>query len=264
MKIKNSLLTFFLCLAPCISILHAQNSPRWQIDLQAGFFFGFINEATKNGLGVYDAALADFELNDVAQSFSVSHPSVALAVNYQIKPFLNLNLALLQAGFSYDGYVSIRSNSIESILLANTGSKFQRLNLNLKFDVLFKDDYEELNLMVGAGYNLLHNRTISNDYNDDFILLGATRTMRQLRYFNLNLGVEWRDYFTKHFGYFLQLSYNPTIRTSTHSLLFERVYLNGGTHPLEGKEINPGENANPQENFEFSFVSFNIGLTYQW
>lgn len=185
------------------------------------------------------------------------------------KSFLNLGINFTYCGPLDTRAQSIRSSTIDRVLVTSSEANYQRAGLQIKLDALYKDFYEELNLILGADYNLLYYKVYSNDVEQNqmtgsYTSNGFTRTMRQLRYFNLNLGLEWRDYITEHFGYFIQLSYNPTIRTDTHSLLFERVYINGKTHPLEGTRIKPGENGLPEENFEFRFINLSLGLTYQW
>lgn len=184
-------------------------------------------------------------------------------VNYKITEFFRLN-----TGVEHIGLWDYRQGN------STTWSKRNRYRINIKLDVLYKDPYESLNLILGGYYATLYNRTNDIDpvYDEEGPLggavpnqnLGVSRTMRQLRYFSFNLGLEWRDYITPHFGYLLGLAYNPLVRTTTHSLLFERVALDGQTHPMEGKRITPGEDGYPLETYAFRFVNLNFGLTYQW
>jgi hypothetical protein len=56
----------------------------------------------------------------------------------------------------------------------------------------------------------------------------------------------------------------PLTQANTHSILLEKVQINGQTHPLEGETLKPGENGLPDENYEFQFINLSLGLTYQW
>jgi hypothetical protein len=238
----------------------AQQAAKWQVDVYSGLSAP-LNErlVEKVALEEYNPDLWGFEQYD-KNNLGAGNFSLTADLAYRFTNYFGVN-----AGFQFIGiYDYLESND-------GSWSKTQRFQLNLKLDALYKDPYESLNLIVGGHYALMYNLTRDTDpsvffsetYTDE-INYGITRTMRLLRYFSFNLGVEWRDYITPHFGYFLQLVYNPMVRTTTHRLIFEQVTLAGETHPLEGEKIFPGQEGYPQETHGFTFININLGLTYQW
>jgi hypothetical protein len=240
----------------------AQEIPKWQVDVYSGLSATLSQRLIdKKPLEEFNEDLQVFEGNHTGQ-LGAGNFSLGADINYKITDYFALN-----TGLQYIGLWDYRKGT------SSSWSKIQRVNINLKLDALYKNPYESLNLIVGGHYALLYNRTTDID---PLVLIqttgstilrenyGITRTMRLLRYFSFNLGVEWRDYITPHFGYFLQLVYNPMVRTTTHRLIFEQVSLAGETHPLEGEKIFPGQDGYPQETHGFTFININLGLTYQW
>ena len=250
----------------------SQDFPRWQVDISSGLFITEQSDISLNELGRYDIDLAAFETKKnggVGDFFYINDLFLSVSGQYKINSFFAASGSFSHTAFVSSGSWSETNSTLSGSVNQKIVIRTQRLNANLKLDALYKNNYEELNLIAGLGYNILYARTsVSNtdgeDSNDALLASGNTRTMRQLRYFNLNLGLEWRDYFSEHFGYFISFYYNPTVRTNTHSLLFEQVSIEGETHPLEGQKIKPGENGYPEENFEFNFMSLSFGLTFQW
>ncbi|QNR25216.1 hypothetical protein [Croceimicrobium hydrocarbonivorans] len=259
---------FFLTILLSTS-LFSQSLKGWQIDLHSGIQTGLNVEDHKNSLVQYDPSLAGFEVGYPSNEFPLLGVFAGISANYELKPYLSLSLNFNQVGLSKDKGTATISNGMGlTVIEQSLDFKSQRLGLDLKIDALYKSPYEELNLILGINGNIIYNRTVSKDIEQDsarFIVLGSTRTMREIRYISFNIGLEWRDYFSEHFGYFLRLKYMPTVNTSTASLLFEHINIDGNTeHPRYGQSIKPGTAGYPAEFFSFDILSFSLGLSYQW
>jgi hypothetical protein len=250
--------------------MNAQESPpRWQVGVHSGLFTAITSASERNNLGAYSEDLQNYEADINESFFTVSDIALALDVNYTLFPFLRANF-----NFAYSGLANTktqgRSGSSSNFVIRTSDINYSRSSLNACFDLLYQDPYESLSFIIGVGYNYLYNRVFysidsaGQGPNNVGMASSFTRTMRQVRYFNLNLAVEWRDYITPNFGYFIRLGYMPLTQANTHSILLEKVQINGQTHPLEGETLKPGEKGLPDENYEFQFINLSLGLTYQW
>lgn len=261
-------LALFLSFLSTIAL--GQNLKGWQIDIQSGMQFGLFIDAHKNGLGDYDPLLDGFEEEETLKRFPLANLSLGVGVAYRLKPYLKISTSFQQAGLWRSTNSMEVSDGIEKITTEALTDQIQRLSLNCQLDMLYKSPFEELSFILGMSGYIIYNRSISNAYTQNnsrpgFTINGSTRTMRQIRYIGLNLGLEWRDYFSEHFGYFFRLSYQPKVNVGTSSLLFEQINIDGvSNHPLEGETIKPGNNNYPEENFSFDLLLINFGLSYKW
>lgn len=249
----------------------SQNLKGWQIDVHSGIQTGLVIDMTNRPLEDFNQDLSGFEEKFGAYDIYFQRLAVGIGVNYQFLPYLKACLNINQYGIISGNLSSISGNPSEGISYLNESiePKFQSINLNAKIDALYKSPYEELNLILGLTGNIFYLRTVSNILNEDDpnrkYIESSSRTMRQIRFIGLNIGLEWRDYFSEHFGYFLQLSYMPTVHTRTANLHFEQINIKGdNSHPLNGKSIQPGTNGYPSEPQTFDLLRFKLGLTYQW
>jgi hypothetical protein len=263
------ILTSLLILSNLFCLKAQETPPRWQVGVHSGLFIAITRTNEKNDLGVYSKDLQNYEADMEKSFFLLSDIAIAVDVNYTVLPFLRANFNFAYSGLANTQVQNIRTSLNDQVVARQSDVKYSRTSLNACFDLLYQDPFESLNFIVGLGYNHLYNRVSFVDIagqnaEQKYIINGFTRTMRQVRYFNLNLAAEWRDYITPHFGYFIRLGYVPLTQANTHSILLEKVQINGQTHPLEGETLKPGENGLPQENYEFQFINLSLGLTYQW
>ena len=251
--------------------LCSQNLKGWQIDVHAGIQSALFFDYDNRPLGDFNQDLAGFEDELNADDLSVQNIALGIGINYQVLPYLRTGINFNQYGITHAEIYAkhiFRDNGV-SFITESMDPRFQCINLNAKFDALYKSPYEELNISLGVTGNIFYLRTVSNILNEDDpnrkYIESSSRTMRQIRFIGLNIGLEWRDYFSEHFGYFLQLNYTPRVNTKTANLLFEQINIEGDTsHPLNGKSIQPGTNDYPSEPQTFDILRFNLGLTYQW
>lgn len=156
-----------------------------------------------------------------------------------------------------DGRVRVRGRN---------GFTLWDIGLNARLDALWKNDYEALYAIVGISFNRMINKldeTAIGTYNGSEVYneLDWKQSYHSLK---AVIGLEWRDYFSPHFGYFLRVAYSPLHKMKASAITFNRLRINGNAHPLEGERISFSDPDYLGHTNRLFAATFNLGVTYQF
>lgn len=264
----SQLTTLALVLLFPFGLLKSQDQP---LSFHLNYSIGIesYQEATTAPVDWFQSLHDDYATPDVAYSSWILQAFNA-GVAYEAWSFAG---AALDLGYAWGGYEP--GNEGNAYYRGNSGLQLRdfRIQPSLYLDLLFNNENEALKLVLGGGLfhrtsettHIAESDTASSPVLKDMVLA------RKGWAFNYFVGLEWEDYFSQNFGYFLGLRFVPSYRFEPTVLKVEKYRLHGEAAATEGNEFtyhNSDDaelrgNSIPMEEFIMNALYFNIGLKYR-
>lgn len=214
-------------------------------------------------------------LTPETEEISLGAFGVQLGAQYELRPWLTASMQIL-----YGAPLDISSgSSIDEALLPeekypnqrvtrqSSGiSSFFEIAPKINFDLSWKEPYEAFHIRVGPTLGWLYYREVELVKGDLSILEASHQQKDVTRIFNfvrLDLGIEWRDYITRHLGYFLSADISAPFTVSVSKIEVDTYRINGEAQPLEGQKIDPDDFGGGGEDIDIYYLNFGLGLTYK-
>lgn len=160
-------------------------------------------------------------------------------------------------------YAPFRWNN-SSLGFGRTGGR-----MRVALDLLWNDENESLLLTGGAAMGHA-SMVFGNDNFVEIVSQGNPNMKeqeilleREFYYFQWLISMEWRDFFSPHFGYQLGFSISPTFQTSSRQINVLQYEIEGVPQWGDGSELRSGE-AYESEQLEHWSWSLTLGLTYRF
>lgn len=264
-------LIFIFCFAQLISMsLHAQQH-KFAFDLGAGgtvqFFEPFSYNKVDDFIVNQDPTFLAFEQD---RSNSRIFIPIQLGVSYEVSPWLNAQLLgslspMMKVVGGYTVYSGSREDPFNVRLERDDKQRLFELSPRVKFDALWKDEYEAFNLIVGFSYTRVtaNFKQYASGTANGQAVDNRLNWNKHLSGWRWHLGLEWRDYFTSHFGYYMALHYSPSFQMAVQKEEFTQLSLNGTPHELEGEVIKYPNDQYPRDMHDVLQLSLQFGLTYK-
>lgn len=137
--------------------------------------------------------------------------------------------------------------------------------LALAIDLLWNSEFESLLIKGGIGmWSLRYTDFNTSQFTSDSQWQDL-QLKRNLVYSRWEFGLEWRDFFSPHFGYHLGFDLGPSFASRVRSLELEKLRFDGERQPAEGTEIKrPRNEMGVRENYEHRFFyAVYLGLSYR-
>lgn len=189
-----------------------------------------------------------------------------VGVSYQWKPWLAGAMHLI-----YNPRWTVQSGS--STGASGAGSKARGTNTIFEvapvaqFDLSWKQPNESffINLRPVLGrINYRETIEIRRNQNGQLVNEQELDMTRFFNYIRFDFGIEWRDYFSKHWGYFLYADISVPMEMEVSKIKVDRYRLNfGEVRDLEGQKLDPADFSFPPARFEGFFLSGGLGITYR-
>lgn len=246
----------------------------WHISASANlnnYTFDLVENRNVHSIMAYDKESgSDVSLLESREFFDRSNlfygPGARIGVSYQWKPWLAGALR-----FTYNP--KFRVNSSSATGRSGAGSiqrgktSFFEIAPTAQFDLSWKQPKESffINLRPVVGrINYQETIEIRRNQNGQLVTEQELDMTRIFNYFRFDFGIEWRDYFSKHWGYFLYVDLSVPLEMETSKIKVDRYRLNfGEARELEGQELDPDDFPFPPARTEGFFISGGFGLTYQ-
>jgi len=189
-----------------------------------------------------------------------------LGVSYQWRPWLQAALNL-----TYNPKWTISRGSATGASGAGSiergKTSFIEVAPSAQFDLSWKQPNESffINLRPMIG-RIDYQETIEIRRNQNGQLVNEQELdmTRVFNYFRFDFGIEWRDYFSKHWGYFLYADISVPMEMEVSKIKVDRYRLNfGEVRDLEGQKLDPADFPFPPARFEGFFLSGGLGITYR-
>lgn len=143
-------------------------------------------------------------------------------------------------------------------------SKVGILKPTAYFDLAWKNEHSHFFLMVMPTLGYAHFETEASYQSQSGPSGGlASRYYVNRRYhlerksffYGLDLGLQWRDYFSERWGYALTASFMPWGRGSVHKVLARELLIHGESEPLPQTTIRPRQDFPKEPRGEFNFAN---------
>lgn len=261
------------------------------------FFFNGIFAQNWEGSSIsvnIGAAQLPFETNEAGYRHHFPNSGIRLSNEaYRPRDFEDLSIPSLDLVYSYPLFSWLRAElkaqyswpieqrqsvnyrlgdpgSPSSMLVGEEG-EFNRAysayagKLSIAIDLLWKAEFESLLFKLGGAFGQLKMTEFNSMRFTDNNQQQELELSRVLSYYRWELGVEWRDFFSPHFGYQIGMDFSPGFQHQANSLQLDYLRFDGEQQAAEGTRIeDPTNTRGERESFSHDwFFALYLGLSYR-